>query len=564
MRTSDCVKIVLGHAEPRELVVHTSKTTIDVPQVGVPQTMITASLVVPTTTKRSPSHSPPNLGRKTSLVDLKDWVVDDGPTSPKAMANNVLAPAPLIDLHSPPKPKPNPKPKPANLSSKPPQLPPRKSPSHSSLRSSQAATPQLNFLYPPRRQDSLSVEQPHPRSSSHAHSSSASSFHSVSLSSDTDTTAGSLSNFVATFPVEKEHSWSSATHDADSLSLTESYENVSASSALASPATVERIEWQYETRKPNLPPKLPNRPPIATKPSSFTRNSNLKASPPSHPSSLSRSPSIASGSVPSSPVTLPSLSRHSSVSTLNNASVVPPYSPYTPRRAAPPPPPPPSASRSSDRSSILSSTTSHSLSSLSSSSHSLPLNTTLRAKRPTPVPLAARKRYEALFFNNVAQRNKMLKVKEKRNANAQLSPPEPRNRRAAGWRGLSVDLITGVEELVGLSSPPGDNEKDDSNIEKTYQAIGTDEKLEGAIVKLIWKKSGLESMRLAEIWYVKKKKIFSFSKHFRSPFFLLSFKPFLLYCNLISQLTGTNAILHLKAHSPSSPSSKACGASTRS
>src|SRR5262245_38267808 len=34
----------------------------------------------PSSTSRSPSPSPPNLGRKTSLIDLKDWVFDDGPS----------------------------------------------------------------------------------------------------------------------------------------------------------------------------------------------------------------------------------------------------------------------------------------------------------------------------------------------------------------------------------------------------------------------------------------------------------------------------------------------------
>jgi len=494
---------------------------IDFLESPPPPTMTTAPLQPVQTTKPSPSPSPPNLGRKTSLIDLKDWVVDDGhfksPT-PKSMANDPSPPPPLIDLHSPPRTKPKPKPKPAILSSKPPQLPPRKSPSHSSLRSSAAAAaPQLNFLYPPRRQDSFTVDQPHSQSSSgHAPSSSISSFHSVSLSSDTDTTAGSISNFVATFPIDRERSWSSATQETDSLSLTESYEDVSASSALASPVTVERIEWQYATRKMNLPPKLPDRPPTASKPSSFTKNLNLKASP-SLPACLSRSPSIASGSVPSSPIMRPSLSRHSSVSTLNNTSTVPPYSPYTPRRAAPPPPPtlsgnppPPIPSRSSDRSSILSSTTSHSLSSHSSSSPSPTLTSALRSKRPTPVPLAARKRYEVLFARNVIQREKVLSSKDKDlKTNAQLSPPaETRNRRAAGWRGLSVDLITGVEEFVGLSPQTttanrnGDLEMDHNSTENVYEAVGSDAKLEGPIVKFIWKKSGLESMRLAEIWCV--------------------------------------------------------------
>lgn len=109
----------------------------------------------------------------------------------------------------------------------------------------------------------------------------------------------------------------------------------------------------------------------------------------------------------------------------------------------------------------------------------------------------------------------MLNTKDKDlKTNAQLSPPaETRNRRAAGWRGLSVDLITGVEEFVGLTPPPllpqttpvnrnGDPEKDNNHTENVYEVVGSDAKLEGPIVKLIWKKSGLESTRLAEIWCV--------------------------------------------------------------
>jgi hypothetical protein len=119
-----------------------------------------------------------------------------------------------------------------------------------------------------------------------------------------------------------------------------------------------------------------------------------------------------------------------------------------------------------------------------------------------------------LFARNVIQRGKVLNTKDLK-TNAQLGPPaETRNRRAAGWRGLSVDLITGVEEFVGLSPPAllpqttpvnrnGDLEMDNNNTENVSSAVGSDAKLEGPIVKFIWKKSGLESTRLAEIWYVK-------------------------------------------------------------
>ena len=508
-----------------------STNPVDLLESPPPPAMATTSLQpIVALPRSSPSPSPPNLGRKSSLIDLRDWVVDDGPFSPlkssslndktptqrrlankrqsrddstttTAMTRTVGTGVPLIDLSSPPKPKPKPKPKPANLSvaptakgattaaavaasangKGPPKLPPRKS-SQTSLRSAPAAEVnhlKLNFLYPPRRQDSLNVDQglePHSRSSSHGPSSSISSFHSVSLSSDTDTStpSGSVSNFIATFPIERERSGSSV--DADSVSLSESYEEVSAST-LASPATVERIEWQYATRKP---PKLPDRP-----------SPTVKAS----PVPPIRVTVNTAGSVPSSPIIRPSLSRHSSISTLN--STVPPYSPYTPRRAAPPPPP----SRSSDRSSILSSASysSHSSHSLSYQPPPPPVPgtapiITLKTKRPTPVPLTARKRYETVFIKNVLQRNKMQLAKENGNM---LRPPEvSRNRRAAGWRGLSVDLITGDD---GIPATNGEQQEEREN-PKVDETVGNNEKLEGAIVKLIWKKSSLDSSRLIEIW----------------------------------------------------------------
>jgi hypothetical protein len=41
---------------------------------------------------RSPSPSPPNLGRKTSLIDLKDRIVDDGPFPPHSNGSGNLIP----------------------------------------------------------------------------------------------------------------------------------------------------------------------------------------------------------------------------------------------------------------------------------------------------------------------------------------------------------------------------------------------------------------------------------------------------------------------------------------
>ena len=51
----------------------------------------------------SPSPSPPNLGRKTSLIDLKDWVVDDGPLPyvPRQRPPIVRKPPPLAPKPTP-------------------------------------------------------------------------------------------------------------------------------------------------------------------------------------------------------------------------------------------------------------------------------------------------------------------------------------------------------------------------------------------------------------------------------------------------------------------------------
>ncbi|KAF9535245.1 hypothetical protein CPB83DRAFT_841458 [Crepidotus variabilis] len=510
----------------------------------------------------SSSSSPPNgkpLARTSSLIDLKDWVVDDGiyPTTKLSSTKTPTQSAftngkrqstgntnghsphntPLINLQSPPRPKP----KPPNLNTggivpaKPPQLPPRK-PSLVSLKSaasggsgqasSKSQLPQPSFLYPPRRQDSLSVDhglEPHSRASSHGATSSISSFHSVSLSSDTDpSTPGSVANFIATFPIDQEIQRTSSTstgqsqYDTDSISLTESYEEVSAS-VVASPAAApnERtLDWQaaLSKGKPPVPPKLPERP-HSTKPSP-------------HGHLFARSPpptvgaSTPNSSLPSSPTVRPAISANSSTSTL---STPPAYSPYQPRRAAPPPPP----SRSSDRSSILSTTTTTSLSSRSSTSltrtqvasygpppphtHVHPPGSSassvtgvsvngmgLKAKRPTPVPLAARKRYEAVFIRNVIQRRKVSNAKGNGKPTL-LSPSEARGRRAAGWRGLSVDLITGGGDGADHAAPahPKHPLRSDSSDEEVLE---NDEALGGAIVRVIWKKSGLDSARLAEIW----------------------------------------------------------------
>lgn len=101
-----------------------------------------------------------------------------------------------------------------------------------------------------------------------------------------------------------------------------------------------------------------------------------------------------------------------------------------------------------------------------------------------------RRRYEAVFAANVVQRRRVDKciLSDKP---ALLSPGEARGRRAVGWRGLSVDLVTG-DDMV--AAPQNDN--------TVSEVVGPNEKLEGAIVGLIWQRSGLDKDLLAEIWSV--------------------------------------------------------------
>ncbi|KAF8201753.1 hypothetical protein BJ912DRAFT_1117126 [Pholiota molesta] len=349
--------------------------------------------------------------------------------------------------------------------------------------------------YPPLTLDPERARNANGGPSAHVSSSSVSSFHSVSLSEDTEpSTPGSVSNYIATFPMDAGHTSPPTrlrTSDSDTTSLTESYEDRAAA----------------QRRPP--PPKLPERPGLA-------RVASFKSTPPpSHPVSRAASAS-GSASIPNSPIIRPTVSSTPSSST--SASPYPP-APYVPRRSAPPPP-----SRSSDRASIQSATTTHSQSS-SSHSHGSWANTTnnsvraspsllsLKTKRPTPIPSAVRRRYEALFVANVMQRRraehekhrKLTEAAAEEEKPALLSPGEARGRRAVGWRGLSVDLITG-DEMVGTSTPSPSSspektklqkDKDDANIDLI---VGADERLEGALVRLIWQRSGLDKERLAEIW----------------------------------------------------------------
>ncbi|KAG1814875.1 hypothetical protein EV424DRAFT_1123679 [Suillus variegatus] len=447
---------------------------------------------------RSPSPSPPNLGRRTSLIDLKDWIVDDGPNGapsgvshyngrhlkgfpdirrtppqvPHKPAAARLAPmssTPLINLESPPK-------------SRPP-LPPRK-PSYASTDSSpsisnSAISDSSATLRPPGRSDSLTVEHTYPpprphafgsARASHAPASSISSFHSVSLSDGSDLKPMSSRLSVQSSLVTNGDNDGSV--DGDIASIADSFENVSVTSAI-SPTTNVPFDWGKAASNGNgiprpEPPKLPQRP-----------STKLPLSPP-----VSRSVSTSSSITP------------------------------TTHRPRPPPPPPQSRTKlpsrtspastsasTSDRSSILSNATTASLTSISTTSISTRNSGQLTHKaslllRPTPVPPAARTRYEALFVATVISRRKAAKkAKLKSPPSSTLSVKK--SRQAAGWRGLSVDLITNPEDhpLLPLKDAESGNDDDTDLV-----PVGPEERLGGRIVKLVWSASKLDRGKLRDIW----------------------------------------------------------------
>ncbi|KAG2349468.1 hypothetical protein BDR05DRAFT_979666 [Suillus weaverae] len=449
-----------------------------------------APFTPPKSLSRSPSPSPPNLGRRTSLIDLKDWIVDDGPNGapsgvshctgrhlkgvahkPAAARSAPISSAPLINLESPPK-------------SRPP-LPPRK-PSYTSTDSSSsisnsAISDSSATLRPPGHSDSLTVEHtyPPPRSHafgsarvSHAPASSISSFHSVSLSSDgSDLKPMSPRLSVQLSLVTNGDNDDSV--DGDIVSIADSFDNVSVTSAISPTANVP-FDWGKVISNGNgiprpEPPKLPQRP-----------GAKLLLSP-----SVSRSVSTSSSITP------------------------------TTRRLRPPPPPPQSRTKlpssrtspastsasTSDRSSILSNATTTSMTSTSTTSISTRNSGQLTHKaspllRPTPVPPAARTRYETLFVTTLINRRKVAKkAKPKSPPSSTLSVKK--SRQAAGWRGLSVDLITNPEDhpILPLKEVESDNDDDTDLV-----PVGPDEKLGGRIVRLIWSASKLDRGKLRDIW----------------------------------------------------------------
>ncbi|KAH9026774.1 hypothetical protein EDB85DRAFT_163482 [Lactarius pseudohatsudake] len=426
--------------------------------------------IVPTV--YTPSASPSSLRHRSSLVDLKDWVIDDGPlraSSPTAVLNGYSPPkpfedAPLISFES----------SPPKLSKAPP-LPPRQ-PSYNSLRSVSApatsptimsTSPSANMLMPPDADHSYpptlskdKLSMPIRRGNGHAPASSVSSFHSVSLSSDGgDPTAVGVGPLHA-FSMERE--WTVASTE-DGESLDESFENVSAPSSFLPPITLPPRPPKPPGNPtvtipskppPPLPPKLPQRQQRGSTASSLA----------SRGSSPSSTPSPALALTPSGSSSTPSLA---------STRRAPPPLPIT----TPPPPPPPrsrppsartsvqsTATTASDRSSLFSTTSRTSISSRTSVSPSK----TSKPAAPKPSPRA---RYDALFLANVR-------------AHAPRKPPPPpipAKRQNAGWRGLSIDLDQCAQTAPAVEPGP-------------------DARLDGRLVRKIWLMSGLEPQRLRDIW----------------------------------------------------------------
>ncbi|KAF9651474.1 hypothetical protein BDM02DRAFT_3091248 [Thelephora ganbajun] len=209
------------------------------------------------------------------------------------------------------------------------------------------------------------------------------------------------------------------------------------------------------------------------------------------------------------------------------------------RRIPPPPPPPirnssitsrtttlsrtspPSTSASaSDRSSILSTATTGT-SYTSGSSHTPTINNAVvgglnpslnKLVRQPPIPASARHRYEKVFYANVDARKKANLDKSQAQIPGLLGVPGVRTssptsikkaRKAAGWRGLSVDLITNPDENLP-SLPPSQPESRRGSIESAESGgvieRGKDERLEGMVIRRIWMCSTLDREKLRAIW----------------------------------------------------------------
>lgn len=415
---------------------------------------------------KSPSPSPPNLGCNTSLIDLKDWVVEDAPRGNGAAdpvsRTTVLAYLRLLNddvllqLRS-------------SIKSKPlaPPLPPRltKHTSKGTPGPSKSSSPSLtppNGLAPGTA-NTLTVEHTYPPLASqsntrqgqgHVHASSTSSFHSVSLSSDGGTDgSASVSNFVATYPIDKEDNRDvekGDDPDRESIDESFSFETVS-STSVSSPSQSSTHDWEKDflaqSHRPD-PPKLPSR--------NRSQPFNAQTPPPLVPSRSTPtvSPQSSMRRVPPPPVRLDHSNGPSPSNRISTMST---------------------ATSASDRSSIFSTTT---VTTTHTSISNFP-----QLLRPTPVPEHVRKRYERVFATNETAQNRIIK----RNLSGVTKEMQTSRK---GWRGLSVDLITALDDAV--------NNEIDRKVETPNTGPG---KLDGRIIRRIWGKSRLPTDKLRDIWY---------------------------------------------------------------
>ncbi|KAF9265678.1 hypothetical protein L218DRAFT_898639 [Marasmius fiardii PR-910] len=428
-----------------------------------------------------------------TTVDLKDW--------------NVLDDPPLI-----------------NFDSESPPLPSRNVPSSPTRSTESGSLKVQQHTYPPARRGG------------HVPASSISSFHSVSLSDDDrSTTAETADSHFTGF-----------SENASQTSLDDSsFENVSTTESVsaAQPSTKQlTMDWEkqislnapYKPRPPKLPqrPEVKSPPPVGTSGRNDQRSPSISSSssdfPKNKPESSASSTSSSSSTVilsPSSPVKRAPPPIHSSVSgswTLtppNRTSTLPsppspplsnpPYHPYLRRSTSnssfnsvnkqKPVPPPPPLPRSKPQNIVGNTSLRRTPSQASTPSIS----------RPTPVPSTARRRYESTFDENVKQARRAKRERMKTRALEQdpplfgnegkpvlLSPEEARKtRQAAGWRGLSIDLTTNEkDEQKGKEKLHEDINRDDDG------PVGSQERLEAYVIKIIWSQSRLGKERLKDIW----------------------------------------------------------------
>jgi hypothetical protein len=74
-----------------------------------------------------------------------------------------------------------------------------------------------------------------------------------------------------------------------------------------------------------------------------------------------------------------------------------------------------------------------------------------------------------------------------------------KTRQAAGWRGLSVDLITNP---INGGDGVVKSEKGEEGWDGGEESVGPEERLEGHVVRLIWSRSRLDTGKLGDIWCV--------------------------------------------------------------